>query len=260
MRGAALLGFVGLALLVGSPAASAQAPRVLDQTLAADLEDVPLTGALKTIARRLGLELLGGDGTESSLRVTAKVPRVSAEVLLLVLAWETNREWVLAPGVLRWGPPEGLPADDLAKYRRERALRLERKDALLRRRLTEPLRFRLKVDDVTKADVLRFLQREFSLPLFLDPRADAELSAPVRQQFSGPTLAEVLDRLLSSEAVSASANEASSGSPAGEHPHPGEGEKSRAAGAGGSLGWTVVGDVVIVSTPAYLYSLRSLSP
>jgi hypothetical protein len=279
-------GLLGLALLSGLLAASAaplsgRAPaRGLDQSLAADLEDVPLASALKAIAARLALEPKDMDVADPPLRIRTKVPRVSAEVLLLVLAWQTNREWVLTPGVLRWGPPHVLPAAELAQYRRERTLRLEHKALLLRRRLGEPLPFRLKVEDVPLADILRFLQRELSVPLFLDPRASDELKAPVRSEFAdlrpGGTVAELLDRLLSgpsgSDRGSTSASAAGgAGRPGGARQSAGapRGRGERAKGAPGptggpapvgALGWTVVGDLVVVSTPAHLYSLKSLSP
>ena len=281
-----LAGLLAASAAPVSPRWVGRAPdRGLDQSLAADLEDVPLASALKAIATRLGLELEDGDAADPSLRIRAKVPRVSAEVLLLVLAWQTNREWVLAPGVLRWGPPQALPPAELAQYRRERTLRLEHKALLLRRRLGEPLPFRLKVQDVPLADILRFLQRESSVPLFLDPRAADELSAPVRSEFADPTprgrpgprpggagsgtVAELLDRLLSgpsgSDRGSTSASAAGgAGRPGGAHQSPTAGERGKAApgptGGPGPLGWAVVGDLVVVSTPAHLYSLKSLSP
>jgi hypothetical protein len=301
-RPSLLGGLLGLVLLAGLPTAGARGPRRrggapdagaaplsggapargLDQSLAADLKDVPLADALATVARRLGLQLENQDASEPATHITAKLPPVSAEVLLLVLAWETNREWVAAPGLLRWGPPQGLPRAELTKYRRERTLRLERKTELLRRRLREPVTFRLKVEGVPLADLLGFLQRQLSLPLFLDPRAAAELNAPVRSEFADLTLAQLLDRLLPGERGPASDSRVAEGSAATEHPRPGEGGGGRAGarraasarsetpspvgeanrsstGGPSPLGWAVVGDLVVVSTPAHLYSLRSLS-
>jgi hypothetical protein len=285
MRGAVLAGLLGVALLASSPARGATAPRALDQPLAADLEDVPLARALAVIARRLGLRLENRDAAEPAAlrqaqgglspsadgpkpaRITAKLPPVSAEVLLLIFAWETDREALPAPGLLRWGPPQELPAAELAKYRRERTLRLEHKASLLYRRLSEPLRFRLKVEDVPLADLLHFLQRECSLPLFLDPRAAEELSAPGRGEFADLSLTELLDRLLPGERAPASGTAAGAGArqpDAGAAAHqplrPDEKEKGApgSTGSPGPLGWVVVGDLVVVSTPAHLYNLRRL--
>ena len=228
MRPALLLTLVAVACVVVAPAAFAEGPRALSQQLAVALVDVPLADALEVLAAHVGLAVDYRESADAQRRVSLQLTGASAEVVLVLLAWETDTDWLLANGVLHWGSAEALPAEELARSRRQRAARLGRVSALLRRRLVQPLPFRLRAQSVKVSDLLRFLERECSVPFLLDARCGETLKGAVEQDFEGVSLAEFLDGLLSSEPFA------------------------------DSLDWTAVGEAVVVSTPESITPLKAL--
>jgi len=168
------------------------------------------------------------ESADAPRRVSLQLTGASAEVVLVLLAWESDTDWLLAKGVLHWGSAEVLPGDELKRSRRQRATRLGRVSTLLRRRLAQPLPFRLRAQGLKMDELVRFLQRECSIPFLLDACCGECLGTIVKQDFERVSLAELLSGLLSSEPFA------------------------------GSLDWTVVGEAVVVSTPGRIASLRAL--
>lgn len=205
-----------------------QGARPFSQPLSVDLIDVPLADALKVLAGHLGVSVRPTEPAQPPARVTLQLQGASAEVVLVLLAWESDSDWLLAGGVLHWGPADSLPADQLERGRRQRAVRLGRLAALVDRRLDRPLPFRLKAQGVKLAELLRFLEREVSVPFLLDGRCAEHLEGVVEGEFEGLSVAELLHRLLGSRQAPV------------------------------ALAWTVVGEAVVVSTPERLGPLRAL--
>ena len=219
---------VAAGTVVAAPAGRPPAAAALRQRLSVDLADAPLGQTLALLARRLGLTLKFDEGSPPTDRVTLRVAGVSAETLLVLLAWQADSEWVLSEGVLHWGRAQVLPARDLARSRRQRAARLERLSALLRRRLSQPVPFRLRAQGLKRSALFGFLERRFSIPFLLDARSREQLETAVRADFEDLSLSGLLEAALGGE-----------GSPDG-------------------LGWTVVGEVVVIGEPARLHALGAV--
>ena len=228
MKPVLLLTLVAVACVVVAPAALPEGPRVLSQQLSVDLVDVPLADTLEVLAAHVGVTVDYRESADAPRRVSLQLTGASAEVVLVLLAWETDTDWLLAKGVLHWGSAEVLPGDELKRSRRQRAARLGRVSALLRRRLAQPLPFRLRAQGVKMDELLRFLERECSVAFLLDACCGESLETTVEQDFQGVSLAELLHGLLSSEPFA------------------------------DSLDWTVVGEAVVVSTPERIASLKVL--
>lgn len=228
MRPAPVAGFLIAVFLVAGALAFPEGSRPLSQPLSVDLIDVPLARVLEVLAAHLGVSVRPTELAQPPTRVTLQLKGASAEVVLVLLAWESDSDWLLAGGVLHWGPTGSLPADQLERGRRQRAARLGRLGALLGRRLDQPVPFRLKAQGVKLAELLRFLERELSVPFLLDARCAEHLDRVVEGEFEGLSVAELLHRLLAPRRAPV------------------------------ALAWTVVGEVVVVSTPERLRPLRAL--
>jgi len=228
VRPALLLTLVAVVCAAAAPGAFPEDRGALSRPLSVDLIDVPLTGTLEVLAAHVGVTGDYRESADAQRRVSLQLTGASAEVVLVLLAWETDTEWLLADGVLHWGSAEALPAEELARSRRERAARLGRVSAVLLRRLAQSVPFRLKAQGVKVSDLLRFLERECSVPFLLDARCGETLETTVEQDFEGVSLTELLNGLLASEPFA------------------------------DSLDWTVVGEAVVVSTPERVRSLRAL--
>lgn len=212
----------------GPTAAGASPASALRRRLSVDLEEAPLERTLELLARRLGVGLKFDGGPPPGGRVTLRVAGVSTETLLVLLAWQAGGEWMFSEGVLHWARPGGLPAEALARSRRQRIARLKRLSAVLRRRLSQPMPFRLRAQGLKRAALFAFLERRFSVPFLLDARCREQLETPIRADFEGLSLSGVLDAAVSAE----------------ETP--------------GDLDWAVVGEVVVVAEPARLHALKAM--
>jgi len=222
MRISNAVGLLVLVLALGgtAPSQGAGAP---SPGVSVDFQNVPLREALATLADMLSLEV--DARSVSPVRVTMKLEDAPAEVVIELLAWQSGQVWFIEDGVLYWGSAEELPRAELARHQQDRAKLLERRSRLLGRLLDLPLPFRLRLRGARLAEVLRFLQRETGLLLFLDSRCRERFDVVVRADFKGLSTSELLDELTVSV----------------------DGEPG--------LAWTTAGEVVVISSPAYLHSL-----
>jgi len=243
MRISNAVGLLVLVLALGGTAPS-QGAGAASPGVSVDFRNVPLREVLATLADMLSLEV--DARSVSPVRVTMKLEDAPAEVVIELLAWQSGQVWFIEDGVLYWGAAEELPRAELARHQQDRAKLLERGSRLLGRLLDLPLPFRLRLRgarlaevlrflqretglllflDSRLAEVLRFLQRETGLLLFLDSRCRERFDVVVRADFKGLSTSELLDELTVSV----------------------DGEPG--------LAWTTAGEVVVISSPAYLHSL-----